>query len=75
VKDISRPDQLLDRFVAYARARRGYLAVAAVVLLVALGLSALHHLTRQIRLADVRAAFYAIDPHQIMLSIAFTIAS
>lgn len=48
---------MVDRIVAYAKARRGYLAVSAVVLLVALGLSALHHLTRSIRLSDVRAAF------------------
>lgn len=66
---------MVDRIVAYAKARRGYLAVGAVVLLVALGLSALHHLTRSIRLSDVRAAFYAIDPRQIMLSVGFTIAS
>ena len=60
------------RITAYAQARRGYLAVGTVILLVALGLSALHHLTRQVRLADVRAAFYA---HQIGLSVLLTIAS
>jgi phosphatidylglycerol lysyltransferase len=48
---------MVDRIIAYAQAKRGYLAVAAVVLLVALGLSALHHLTRSVRLADVRGAF------------------
>nr|WP_322963274.1 bifunctional lysylphosphatidylglycerol flippase/synthetase MprF [Sphingomonas sp. SGZ-02] len=71
----SGPSSMIDRIVAYARARRGYLAVGAVVLLVALGLSALHHLTRSVRFSDVRAAFYAIDPRQIMLSVGFTIAS
>ena len=63
------------RIVAHAQARRGYLAVGAVVLLVALGLSALHHLTRQVRLADARAAFYAIDPRQIALAVLLTVAS
>jgi phosphatidylglycerol lysyltransferase len=66
---------MFDRLVAYGRARRGYLAVAAILLLVALGLSALHHLTRSVRLSDVRSAFYAIDPRQIMLAVGFTIAS
>nr|WP_241488628.1 bifunctional lysylphosphatidylglycerol flippase/synthetase MprF [Sphingomonas sanguinis] len=71
----SRLATMVDRIIAYGRAKRGYLAVGAVVLLVALGLSALHHLTRSVRLSDVRGAFYAIDPRQIMLSVGFTIAS
>ncbi|XAY87447.1 bifunctional lysylphosphatidylglycerol flippase/synthetase MprF (plasmid) [Sphingomonas parapaucimobilis] len=71
----AKPASIADRVVAYAKARRGYLAAGAVLLLVALGLSALHHLTRTVRLSDVRAAFYAIDPRQIMLSVGFTIAS
>ncbi|KQO55477.1 hypothetical protein ASF14_03640 [Sphingomonas sp. Leaf257] len=66
---------MVDRVLAYAKARRGYLAAGAVLLLVALGLSALHHLTRTVRLSDVRAAFYAIDPRQIMVSVGFTVAS
>lgn len=71
----SRLSSMIERVADFGRARRGYLAVGAVVLLVALGLSALRHLTRSVRLADVQAAFYAIDPRQIMLSVGFTIAS
>lgn len=71
----TRRSAMIDRIVAHGRARRGYLAVGAIIVLVALGLSALHHLTRSVRFADVRAAFYAIDPRQILLSVGFTIAS
>lgn len=71
----SRLSSMVERVADFGRARRGYLAVGAVVLLVALGLSALRHLTRSVRLADVQAAFYAIDPRQILLSVGFTIAS
>jgi len=75
VTSSSRLSSMIERVADFGRARRGYLAVGAVVLLVALGLSALRHLTRSVRLADVQAAFYAIDPRQIMLSVGFTIAS
>jgi len=54
---------------------RRYGSVLVVMLLVGLGLGALHHLTRTIRLADVTAAFHAIDRGQVAAAVALTIAS
>ncbi len=65
----------IARIVAVARARRAWLASALVVMLVGLGLVALHHLTREIRLADVAAAFDRIGRGQVVAALLLTVLS
>lgn len=57
-------------------ARHRTACVALLILIVlALGLAALHQLTREVHLRDVRAAFHAIRPVHIGLCLVFTAAS
>ncbi|MDT9121641.1 hypothetical protein RSW84_29760, partial [Escherichia coli] len=53
----------------------GPLGIAALIAVLTLGFVALHHLIREIHLADVRAAFHAIQPIHIALSLALTVTS
>ena len=68
-------DTARARVTEWIGRHRRYGSVLVVMLLVGLGLGALHHLTRTIRLADVTAAFHAIDRGQVAAAVALTIAS
>jgi len=54
---------------------RAFVAVAAVILLIGLGLAALHHLTRTMRFIDVRSSLHAIGTAQLAASVALTAVS
>ncbi|MBJ6120920.1 bifunctional lysylphosphatidylglycerol flippase/synthetase MprF [Sphingomonas sp. BT553] len=59
----------------WIRGHRAYVTAAVVAVVVAIGLGALHHLTRQIRLADVSAAFDAIGRGQVAMALLLTAIS
>ncbi|KQX19504.1 MULTISPECIES: bifunctional lysylphosphatidylglycerol flippase/synthetase MprF [unclassified Sphingomonas] len=65
----------MHNLIAWLRDRRGALSVALVILLVGLGLAALHRLTETLGPRDIASAFSAIEPRQIAIAIACTVAS
>lgn len=64
----------MGRFLSNPR-HRTILAVGLVLLLAALGFSALGHLLREVHLHDVRHAFASIGAERFLLALLFTIAS
>lgn len=54
---------------------RAAVAIAAVIVLIALGLGALHHLTRTIKFCDVRSALRAIGGLQLAAAVGLTAIS
>lgn len=66
---------LPERLVAGVRRHGTMLSVGLVAILVVVALGALHHLTSEIRLADVAAAYDAIPSGRIVLALGFTVAS
>ncbi|MFZ5704742.1 MAG: bifunctional lysylphosphatidylglycerol flippase/synthetase MprF [Pseudomonadota bacterium] len=65
----------MSRVLAFVRARRAPLSALLVVLLVGLGFVALHDLTREIGLRDVKNAYHLIGDRQIVAALALTAAS
>lgn len=61
--------------MAWLMRYRAPLAAAAIVAIVALGLTALHHLTATLSLHEVETAFRAIPPGNIALALALTALS
>ncbi|MBU3079337.1 bifunctional lysylphosphatidylglycerol flippase/synthetase MprF [Sphingomonas quercus] len=57
------------------RRYRTLLSIALVAAMIGLGFTALHQLTERLSLHDVRAAFHAIAPGQVLLAFALTAAS
>lgn len=68
-------DAAAHRLYGIWRRYRGAFSVGLVIVVVLLGLAALHHLTREIHLNDVRAAFHAISAWQIFLALLLTATS
>jgi phosphatidylglycerol lysyltransferase len=66
---------LADRLRAAWPRYRPVAAVAVVIVLIVLGLTALHHLTRTMRFSDVRSSLEAIGTAQIAAAIALTAVS
>lgn len=65
----------MNRIVAYVRTRRALFSALLVIALVGLGFLALHDLTREIGLRDVKSAYHLIDQRQIAAALALTAAS
>lgn len=65
----------MKAIIAFARRYSRWLTVAVLLAVLTLGLLALHHLIREIHFRDVRAAFNAIQPIHIALSLGFTATS
>lgn len=63
------------RILTFWARYRGAVAISVVFLVVLLGLGALHHLTREVHLRDVRAAFHAIALWQVLLALGLTVTS
>lgn len=59
----------------WINARRRWLGAGAVLLVAALGFTALHAILANVRFSDVRAAFHAIAPAHIAMALALTVAS
>lgn len=65
----------LKRVAGWIAHRRGLLIALAVLAVACLGFAAIHKLTQEIRLSEVRLAFDQVGWRQICLSIALTICS
>ncbi len=65
----------MDSLLAWARRRRTWLSLGAMLLLVALGVAAMEALTRELTFAEVRAALHALPPARIGAALALTVAS
>lgn len=61
--------------VAWFDKHRAPLALAAVLVVLAVGFVSLHHLTQEVRAGDVRAAFHRIAPAQLVAAIGLTAVS
>ena len=65
----------MDSLLAWARRRRTWLSLGAMLLLVALGVVGMEALTRELTFAEVRAALHALPPARIGAALALTMAS
>jgi phosphatidylglycerol lysyltransferase len=64
-----------DRAIAWLKAHRRLLVIAAVLAVAAAGFGALHGVLAEVRLKDVRGALHAIPPWRMALALALTGAS
>lgn len=65
----------MSRIAAWLARHRTRLALAAMLLVLALGLAALHHLTREVHLRDLQPLLESIEPTRLALCLAFAAAS
>lgn len=61
--------------VAWIKAHRRWLALGAMILVLALGFGALHAILVEVHFRDVRAALHAISPERIAMAIGLTVLS
>lgn len=64
-----------ERVTTWLKAHRNALTIAAMLIVAALGLAALHALLADVRLRDIRAAFHLISPQQAILALGLTAIS